>query len=112
MRKLILGMVLCVAMAPAFSVTTFCGGKIRTVLTYSDGTVMILPDFHNDWLAVCNLNSDWKGVSPVTCVSWFASATRAVANQATVGMYYADVPSCAAVPTYRSAPAPVYLMSY
>jgi hypothetical protein len=113
MKKLILGMLLCLAIAPATAAPAFCSGKILHVLTYADGFVMVLPDFRGDWTAICNLNSDWKGVSPITCVSWLATVTRAQskAPPANVGIWYADAPSCAAVSTYYSAPAPVYLMS-
>jgi hypothetical protein len=116
MRKFILALALCMAIAPAAAAPAYCTGKILSVITYADGSVMILTDFRKDWTVICNLNSDYQGVTPLTCVSWLASATRAHAKppspSANIAVYYSDVASCAAVPTYRSAPAPVYFMFF
>lgn len=114
MRRKLVAMLLCMAIAPASADALFCGGKIHNVLTYADGTVMVLPEFRGDWLVICNMNTERQGISPVTCVSWLASATRAMtsATRGNIGIYYQNVPSCAAVPTYFSAPPPVYVMSY
>jgi hypothetical protein len=114
MRKIIVGLLLCIAMAPASAAPFYCSGRILSIITYANGDVMILPDFRNDWTVICNVNSDRQGVSPIACVSWLAAATRAQAKSppGNVAMVYPDVPSCAAVPTYHSAPAPVYFMVY
>jgi hypothetical protein len=107
-------MLLCFAITPASAAPAYCAGKVLSVLTYADGTVMILPEFRKDWTAICNVNSDRQGVSPTTCITWLAAATRAASKDpaGNVGLVYPEVPSCAAVATHHSTPAPVYLWFY
>ena len=98
--------------APVYAGPVWCYGTITQVLTYADGTVSIFPTWRNDWINVCNLNNTVKGISPMTCVAWYAVIKSAASKQPlqTTVMFYQDMAACEVVPTYANSPAPGYLM--
>jgi hypothetical protein len=86
-----------------------CYVKVVNVLVYADGSVNVLHTGRNDYTVVCNLNTDRQGVSPTTCAVWFALLESVKKRNGTANIYFNGNESCATLPTYGSAPAPVYI---
>lgn len=87
----------------------YCTGLITEHLVYSDGTLMILAPWRNDWINLCNLQSPWKGVSTEACFSWFSLVTAARTNNEPIDVYYDSNLTCATFGTYGGAPGAVYV---
>ena len=97
--------------APLYA-AAFCGPDVVPVtLTWRNGLVSVRPPWRNDWLGVCNLNVEWKGVPTSTCFAWFSQLNNAIANGNEIMMYYADLDQedCANLPTGEISPAPDYV---
>ena len=109
MSKALAGLIALIALcANAHAAPQTCTGKILRYLTYYEGSVVIYPDWRNDWLFICNLNTPWKGVSVASCAAWLSTVKAAVSlpTHPSTTTTYADAPGCSSVPTYNSAPAP------
>lgn len=89
----------------------YCAGLTYEALTYSNGDVMILPAWRNDWIVICNLNTPRNGVSTSTCFSWFSAINSSILYNKSVGYYFAGIEqsACATLPTYSGTPAPLYV---
>lgn len=91
---------------------TYCGPAVVTrSLIYTDGSVKIFAPWRNDFVQICNLQVNWKGIDPQLCWSWSARIDNAISKGQRIGLYYADLlpGECATMPTYAGAPAPLYL---
>jgi hypothetical protein len=91
---------------------TFCGPAVITrSLIYTDGSVKIFAPWRNDFVQICNLKVNWKGVDPQLCWSWSARVDNAISKGQRIALYYADLQpgECATMLTYAGAPAPLYL---
>lgn len=89
-----------------------CGPAVITrSLIYTDGSVKIFAPWLNDFVQICNLKVNWKGVDPQLCWSWSARVDNAITKGQRIGFYYADLQpgECATMPAYHLAPAPLYL---
>ena len=86
-----------------------CSVKVRAVLIYNDGAVNVMHTGRNDYTTVCNMNQTWKGVSPATCTMWAASLQQIKRVDGNATFYYAESGSCATLPTYQNAYAPIYI---
>ena len=86
-----------------------CEVTVDRLLVYADGSVNVLHDGRNDYTYICNTKGTWKDVDTVTCALWVAMIQSAQNNAKRVRFYYAGTGSCAALPTYGAAPAPVYV---
>jgi hypothetical protein len=104
----ILVLVLAAAAAPARA-DVYCAGTLLEHLVYNDGTFMIRGSWRNDWTHVCNMQAPWKGVSTEACYTWFGLLTAARTHNKPVGIYYVGNFECATLPTYASAPTPLYM---
>lgn len=114
MRVLIGGLLLSLSLAPTgASADIYCGGDapVLRVLTYRDGSVLVLTGWRSDFLQICNLNSSWKQVAPGTCFAWMSKIAGAISAGKRTGFWYTGLSpeSCAAIPTYGNAPSPVYV---
>ncbi|WP_137938154.1 hypothetical protein [Chitinivorax sp. B] len=102
--------------APATAEPIFCTGKITQQYMNESGEFFIRPDWRNDWIQICNLNTEWRGISPQVCASFFAAAKTAVISKVRTTVAYWDRPgapaptACNIIPTYQQAPTPGYLM--
>lgn len=95
--------------APALADIT-CVSATAKALSYASGMVLIEPNFRGDFIEICNLNQTWNGVSPETCFSWFSSVNSSIIFNKNIEIYYTGSNfACATIPTYGSAPAPVYV---
>lgn len=86
-----------------------CHVKVIHVLVYSNGMVNIAHNGRNEFTVVCNLNSEWKGVSVTTCAVWLAMLESIKKRNGTANFYYEGNGACENLPTYGEAPAPVYI---
>lgn len=86
-----------------------CTVDVQRVLVYATGGINILHTGRDDFTNICNLNSDWKGVKPLTCAMWTSLLQNAQVNEQKVIFYYPDEGSCKELATYSSTPAPVYI---
>ena len=89
-----------------------CSGKVNSVLIYASGAVNIRADWRNDYTYICNVNSEWNGVSPLMCALWVNDLNTSRKVDADVRVYYYgsdDYTGCADLPTYSNSPAPVYV---
>lgn len=86
-----------------------CSSSIGSVLVYGDGTVNVNHSGRGDYTVVCNLNSTYKGVSPSTCAIWSAMILQAKRANSVLQFYYDGAGACSTLPTYSSAPVPVYI---
>lgn len=96
--------------APTSALAVYeCSVKLQAVLVYGDGVVNVRHTGRGDYTHVCNLNTERQGVSPVTCAMWAAMLQQIQKSNLTADFYYSGEGSCAALPTYASSPAPVYI---
>ena len=86
-----------------------CNVKIVNVLVYSNGSVNILHSGRGEYTYVCNLNTERLGVSPTTCAVWFGLLEAIKKKNGTANIYFSGEGSCATLPIYDNAPAPVYI---
>ncbi|TDF35107.1 hypothetical protein EYS14_22285 [Alteromonadaceae bacterium M269] len=86
-----------------------CTVTIKRVLIYANGAVNVLHTGRNDYTVVCNLGSEYKGVGVTTCAMWAGMLQNIQENKSRAGFYYNGEGSCATLPVYGNAPAPVYI---
>ncbi len=114
MKKLVSFILVSAALAfpSSASAVAFCEGAITQTLTYANGGVMIRGAWRNSWMQICNVKTEWKGVTPEVCYVWFSYASSAVTENKPVTVYYStlDQAECATMPTYSGSPAPAYVM--
>ncbi|MBW3532994.1 hypothetical protein [Shewanella sp. NKUCC06_TVS] len=88
-----------------------CEADIQRVLVYSDGSVNILHSGSGKYTYICNTKGNFKGVDTVTCSLWAGMLQSIQNNNKKAVFYYNGNGTCATLPTYSSAPAPVYIGS-
>jgi hypothetical protein len=99
---------LCMVANPA-KATIWCDGKITQFYTDSSGNFMILPTFRGDWVQICSVQSEWKGISTQICNTWVATVISGTLASKVFTMVYTDLGDCLQIPSYSSAPAPAYV---
>ena len=95
--------------SPSLHAAFQCEVTVDRVLVYADGSVNVFHTGRNDYTYICNTNGTWKDVDTVTCALWVGMLQGAQNNGKRVQFYYDGTGSCATLPTYSSAPAPVYI---
>lgn len=95
---------------PVQAAPQYCTGTIEHMFHDASGVVYILPTFRNDWIAICNINAAWQGVTSELCKAWLSEVLSVILANKAVTLYYSDIPSCATIPHYSYAPAPYYIM--
>ena len=86
-----------------------CTVDVQRVLVYATGGINILHTGRGDYTNICNLNSTWKGVEPLTCAMWTSLLQNSQVNAQKVIFYYPGDGSCKELATYGNTPAPVYI---
>jgi hypothetical protein len=109
MRKLIavLGLVVSGGVLADYS----CDVDVNRVLVYADGSVNVLHSGRNDYTYICNVKGTWKGIDTVTCALWVGMLQSTQNNEKNAVFYYGGSGSCATLPVYGNAPAPLYIGS-
>lgn len=93
----------------------WCSGVISELWIDSSGNVFVSPTWRADHLRVCNINDALASaggplISTTTCLSWLSLLRTGVAGAKNMTIFYADAPTCSAIPTYVNAPTPWYVM--
>jgi hypothetical protein len=89
----------------------WCTDTYKDLYVYNNGSVNIWPNWRNHYVQVCNINVAWKGIPVKTCEAWLKILQSAVLYQKTMTFMYAEnSPTCAAMPVYAGAWAPLYIM--
>lgn len=94
--------------APALADAS-CGGTIVASYSTIDGKVMIIGSWRNDVTQLCNIKTEWKGVTPDVCALWAAKADAAISSGRSLSVYYFGPFNCATIPFYEESPAPYYV---
>ncbi|WP_298334655.1 hypothetical protein [uncultured Erythrobacter sp.] len=112
MIRNLLGATLLMAMAaiPANAATRACVGYVDFVYVRDDGSAYVDTTWSQSSHQVCNVKADWKGITPDLCLSWMAQLGVAIAYGKNTRIDYRDIPSCGTLPSYNSAPAPLFIM--
>ncbi|MFC7420825.1 hypothetical protein ACFQNF_13230 [Iodobacter arcticus] len=110
LQKIFASLALIFSCSFSFAGGQFCAGKVSNLFVSSSGDVTANFAFRGDFLTVCNLNAEWKGVSITTCAAWFSVLKASVSRQSEATLHYLDAPSCNVIPIHQSAPAPYYVM--
>lgn len=90
--------------------TTYCSGHIESMFTRDTGEVVIWPSFRGDFTTICAVSGTWNGIAASTCTTWVAEVQSALLTGRPVDIAYNTTAACNALPTYQSAPAPLYIM--
>jgi len=111
MRKLACNVTLLVsAMLPFHAIAAYqCDVSVKNVLVYSVGVVNVLHSGRNDYTIICSMSADYGGVSVSTCAMWTAMLQAIKKKNGIAQFYYDGTGSCATLPTYGSAPVPIYV---
>jgi len=94
----------------SYAENQWCSGTISHTYIAKDGTLYILGSWRNQHTAVCNVNQTRDGVTVDVCKSWLSLVITGKTTQTPMVVFYANVPSCAEIPKYGSAPGPDYIM--
>jgi hypothetical protein len=112
MKKNILVILMLLHCSASFAASQWCTSKVTNLFIVNSGEVTANYGFRGEYLSVCNLNSEWKGISPTTCAAWYSILKTAVSRQSDVTLHYPgeQISACNTIPTYGSSPAPYYVM--
>ena len=103
--------VLCAVAAPKLAFArTYCTGNVRDLYVSDIGAVIVKGNWRGTWTQMCNLNENWKGILPPTCMAWFTLLQAAQRETRPIKVQYAGDLDCSALPTYSNAPPPGYVM--
>jgi hypothetical protein len=94
------------------SASFHCNVDVINVLIYSNGNVNVKHTGRGDYTVICNLKQERQGVSIATCALWASILSGYEKENKKATFYYNTAPdysSCAELPIYNSAPAPVYI---
>ena len=112
MKKAIYALIVVFSFVQSAYASFDCEVNIHTVLIYKSGLINVLHSGRGDYTGICNLNGDYMGVSATTCAMWTSMLLQLKKDGKKANFYYDTTPqynSCATLPTYGSAPAPVYI---
>ncbi len=95
---------------PIYASAAFeCTSKVANILVYSDELVNILHSGRGEYTVICSLKTELAGVSISTCAMWVGMLQAIKKKDGLANFYYAGTGTCATLPTYSSAPVPVYI---
>lgn len=104
----------CLCSVNATAALQWCAGTIAVLWVTSGGDLYISPSWRGDHIRLCNVRLTTTvgaaSVDQTTCLAWMSLLRQAKVSNATTIIMYDDIPSCAAIPTYTSAPIPAYVM--
>jgi uncharacterized protein (DUF39 family) len=86
-----------------------CNASINKVLLYANGNVNVNHSGRNNYTIICSLKQEYKGVSVATCAMWASLLDDIKKDNGQAIFYYGGEGQCSSLPTYGSAPAPVYI---
>jgi|GEM_PF-756877 len=89
-----------------------CSVDVKNVLFYGNGAVNVHHSGVSGYTYICSLKSEYKGVSVETCAMWGSLLMKLKMEKKKAFFYYnsgSGYNSCATLPGYGAAPAPVYI---
>lgn len=86
-----------------------CNVSVKNVLVYADGMVNVLHSGRGDYTMICNMQSEYGGVSPSTCAMWATMLQVIKKKNGIANFYYQGAGACSTLATYGSAPVPTYI---
>lgn len=86
-----------------------CSVSVKNVLVYANGMVNVLHSGRGDYTVICNMQSEYSGVSSSTCAMWTAMLQVIKKKNGVAHFYYEGAGTCSTLPTYGSAPVPIYI---
>ncbi|MGK6321318.1 hypothetical protein [Sphingomonas sp. DT-204] len=92
------------------SAAVWCNGKITKVYTAREGGFLILPSFRSDWVQICSVQTEWKGILPQTCNAWVSTVISGMLTGKEFTITYAELDDCSQVQYYQNSPSPTYVM--
>ena len=92
-----------------------CYGFLSHVWVDDSNQLYIAASYRGDHTMICDLDNDWKGITPAVCENWFDIARSILALDrytSFVTVRYLDTPyaNCSELPLYSESPAPLYVM--
>ena len=91
-----------------------CYGFLTHVWVDNSNQLYIAASYRGDHTMICDLDNDWKGITPSVCESWLAIIQSVVSDDrySFVTVRYIDSPysDCSELPLYSESPAPLYVM--
>ncbi len=111
MKKLVLVILMVALSSVAKANYLLCIGKIDQFMTgKSGGVTVISQDIYGDGLGrdVCNIASQWKGVSSETCKIWASQLLAAFSSQTDARIVYTSsaYTSCSTQASWDAAESP------
>jgi hypothetical protein len=103
----------CALFAPLAShADVWCPTYIDRALTQYDGNLMIFTTSLADWQTICNVNTIYNGITPTTCMAWFASANSSILYNKPVLLFFPTGTACttANLGTYTTTKPLGYLL--
>ena len=90
----------------------WCAGKVSNIYVDNANYLTVLGAWRGDYTVLCNIRTTWKGIDPMTCLSWMGIAMTATSKQQGVTVYYADpaAVACNTLATYANSSPPIYVM--
>lgn len=111
-KRAALALALTTLALPQPAVANDCVGTVNSSYMIYNGAVIIRGTWRNDYTQICNLKTEWKGVTPDVCAGWKAMLDAALSLGRTVSIYYSPDVNCAQIPYYGDAPSPYYVMMF
>jgi hypothetical protein len=112
-RLLIAGLMAAAVLPQPALADADCIGTITNTAVFGDGAVVVRGTWRSDYTQVCNVKTEWKGITPDVCSSWKAMIDAGLSLSRQVRVYYPGSSwVCSTLPTYGDAPAPQYLMLF
>jgi hypothetical protein len=107
-RNVLLGLVACLSVANAHA-DYECNVQIRAILLNKGGLVNVMHTGRANYTSICDLSTDYGGVTPVTCAMWTVTLQSIKRKNGVATFYYPGSGTCATMPTYGNAPVPYYI---
>ncbi|WP_141229388.1 hypothetical protein [Cellvibrio mixtus] len=98
------------------SASSVCSGTIDMLLVTQSGIVEVYSSEiygNSNGRNICNINTNWKSVTPDTCKAWYSTLLALAAQNKPAKIHYLphETASCANVANYNDSVAP-YAVNY
>ncbi len=84
-----------------------CPGTVNNHYIDSTGNAFVTHSVVGT-VQICNVNIDWKAITPTQCFAWLALVKQGVSKPASMVFNYSTT-ACTGMPQLGAAPAPLYI---